>query len=79
MIHTYIITTTTTTTTTTNDDKDHNNNHNHNDNDDNSNRLPDGVGTNRVFSEGPQISQILQCVASSAHTSPHFAAFSHES
>ena len=37
-------------------------------------RLPDGVGTNGVFTEVPQIPYILQCFALSAGMGPHFAA-----
>ena len=34
-------------------------------------RLPDGVGTNGVFTEGPQIAYILSCLALNAHVLPH--------
>ena len=55
---------TTTTTTTTN----HNTNHN---NDNLAHWLPDRVGTNRVFTEGPQILYMLLQFALSAHVLPH--------
>ena len=40
-------------------------------------RLPDGVGTNGVFTEGPQIPYVLPYVVLSAHMLPQFAICCH--
>ena len=39
--------------------------------------LPDGVGTNGVFTEGPQIQYCLSYLALNAHVLPHCAIFCH--
>ena len=40
-------------------------------------QLPNGVRTNGVFAEGPQILYILSCICLSAHMMPHHAIFCH--
>ena len=38
-------------------------------------RLPDGVGTNGVFTEGPYFLTFCNSIALSAHVLPHLAVF----
>ena len=41
-------------------------------------QLPNGVGTNGVFAEGPQFPYILTYFALCAHAGPHVAACGHK-